>query len=249
MAALRDLVGYSDRLLQVGEFKDYCPNGLQVEGRGEVQRLVSGVTASRALIESAIEAGADALLVHHGYFWRGEDPAVVGMKRDRLARLLGHGVSLLVYHLPLDAHPTYGNNAGLAARLGLSVDDVLGEAGLLFYGTPAEPLPAAELRARIEQALGRAPTHVAGGPDPIRRIGWCTGAAQGMIEQAADAGLDAFVSGEISEPTTHVARERGLHYFAAGHHATERDGVRLLGEHLAACFDLAHRFIDIDNPA
>jgi dinuclear metal center YbgI/SA1388 family protein len=251
MIPLNELVQYCDQQLDAAAFRDYCPNGLQVEGRGEVGRLVSGVTASLALIEAAIEARADALLVHHGYFWKGEDARVTGMKRRRLQQLLRHDISLIAYHLPLDAHPALGNNAQLAQRLDLAVTDRVGEPGgpqLLFLGAPASPMTPDELGAHIEQRLGRRPQHIPGTAARITRLAWCTGAAQSWIEQAVAQGVDAFISGEISEPTVHVARECGVHYFAAGHHATERYGVQALGAHLAGQFGLEHRFIDIDNP-
>ena len=251
MITLKELVDYSDTLLCVEQFTDYCPNGLQVEGVATVGRLVSGVTASMALIEAAIEAGADALLVHHGYFWKGEDARVTGMKRQRLQRLLGAGISLLAYHLPLDAHPELGNNAQLARQLGFSQTGRFGNDGgmqLGHYGMPARPMSAADMAAHIQAALARAALHIPGRAESIQRVGWCTGAAQSYIEAAAELGLDAYISGEISEQTVHVARECGIHYFAAGHHATERFGVRTLGEHLAQHFGLQHQFFDIDNP-
>jgi len=252
MVALAELVRYADELLRVREFADYCPNGLQVEGRAQVRRVVSGVTASQVLIEAAVAAGADVLLVHHGYFWKGEDPRLVGMKGRRIGALFAAGISLLAYHLPLDAHPELGNNAQLARRLGLSIDGVVDDGSrmpLILRGQLPRAFTPAALADHIGDALGRAPVHVAGGPDRIRTVAWCTGAGQRFIDAAADAGVDAFISGEISEPTAHVARERGIHYFAAGHHATERDGVRALGERLAAEFGLEHRFVDLDNPA
>ncbi|MBI5461138.1 MAG: Nif3-like dinuclear metal center hexameric protein [Gammaproteobacteria bacterium] len=252
MATLNDLVSYTNGLLNIAAFQDYCPNGLQVEGRAQVHKLVSGVTASQALVEAAVAAGADALLVHHGYFWKGEDPCVTGMKRRRLAGLLAADISLLAYHLPLDAHAELGNNAQLGVVLGLSPEawfaDGRGPA-IACHATLPEAVSATAFAARIAAALGRPPQFIPGGDHPIRRIGWCTGAAQGYIEAAAALGLDAFVSGEISEPTVHVARECGIHYFAAGHHATERYGVQALGAHLAQRFGLEHRFLDIENPA
>lgn len=251
MIPLKELVQYCDQYLDAASFRDYCPNGLQVEGRGEVRRLVSGVTASQALIEAAIEAGADILLVHHGYFWKGEDARITGMKRRRLQRLLQQDLSLVAYHLPLDAHQALGNNAQLARQLDLAVTDRVGAAGeppLLWLGSPGTPMTAEALGAHIERRLGRRPQHIPGAAARIERLAWCTGAAQGYIEQAVAQGVDAFISGEISEPTVHVARECGIHYFAAGHHATERYGVQALGAHLAERFGLEHRFIDIDNP-
>ena len=253
MVALAELVAYCDRLLEVERFRDYAPNGLQVEGRAEVRRLVSGVSASLALVEAAIERGADVLLVHHGWFWRGEDRRVTGMRRRRLARLLEAGISLVAYHLPLDAHPELGNNAGLARRLGLVVEGRFGpapgEPEIGMRGRLPEPEAPKAFAARIRTALGRDPVHVPGGPATIRTVAWCSGAAQGWIEAAAALGVDAYLSGELSEPTVHVARECGIHYFAAGHHATEREGARLLGEHLAERFGLAHEFVEIDSPA
>jgi len=252
MVRLNELVTWSNNLLQVDDYQDYCPNGLQVEGRGEVRRLVSGVTASLALIEAAVAHGADVLLVHHGWFWSGEEVRVVGMKQRRLKALLANDISLLAYHLPLDGHAELGNNTRLGQVLGLSVEGRFGKGpggGIACYGALPRALPGAELAAHIGRCLGRAPLHVSGGERPLRRIGWCSGAAQGWIEQAAALGLDGFISGEVSEQTVHVARELGIDYFAAGHHATERYGVQSLGDHLARKFAIDHEFIDIDNPA
>ena len=246
-----ELVRYCDDLLQAGNFRDYCPNGLQVEGRESVARIVSGVTASQALLEAAVEQQADLLLVHHGYFWKGEDACITGMKRRRLKTLLDHDISLLAYHLPLDAHPTLGNNACLAQRFGLDIQGWFGDGQgpeLACETTLEQPVPAARLGTQIGLALGREAQHIDAGPAQVRRIGWCSGAAQGYLEAAARRGLDAFISGEISEPTVHIAREYGIHYFAAGHHASERYGVQALGEHLAAHFRIEHFFVDIDNP-
>jgi len=249
MVNLDTLVTYLDDMLEVDRFADYCPNGLQVEGRPSVRRLVSGVTASLALLEAASASNADAVLVHHGYFWRGEEARVVGMKRQRLQHLLGKQMSLLAYHLPLDAHPVYGNNAQLAERLGFVIEGLFaGDPAIGMYGHLAEPMPAAALTQQIDRVLQRPPLHIDGAARVIHSIAWCTGAAQGYIEQAIKLGVDAYLSGEISEQTVHVAREAGIHYFAAGHHATERYGVQALGEHLAAHFGLEHEFIEIPNP-
>jgi len=251
MVTLKALVDFTDGLLSPDSYSDYCPNGLQVEGRPEIGTVVSGVTASLALIDAALGAGADALLVHHGYFWKGEDARITGMKRRRLERLLGSGVSLLAYHLPLDAHPELGNNIQLGRQLGFTALGSFGNDAALQLGRYAqleEPLTGTALAAHLQACLGRAPQHVAGADGPIRTVGWCTGAAQSYIDAAVAQGLDAFISGEISEQTVHVARECGIHYFAAGHHATERYGVRALGERLAGQFGISHRFIDIDNP-
>ena len=249
---LNALVAALDDLLQPARFSDYCPNGLQVQGRGEVSHLVSGVTASEALIDAAIADGADALLVHHGYFWKGEDPVLTGMKRRRIGKLIGHDLSLLAYHLPLDAHPELGNNAQLASLLGLHREGPLFPADARAVGDVGRlevALPPEALVARIAERLGRSPLHVPGGPAMIRRVAWCTGGAQGFIEQAIAMGADAYLSGEISEQTAHAAREGGIHYLALGHHASERYGARAVGEWVAARFGLTHRFIDIDNPA
>lgn len=251
MVSLQELTQYADGLLNAADFADYCPNGLQVEGRAEVRRLVAGVTASQALVDAAAAAGADALLVHHGYFWKGEPQPLVGMKRRRIQALLDAGMSLLAYHLPLDAHPELGNNVQLGARLGIAVHGHCGPPplSLVAHGRLQQPTAPADLARRIERTLGRAPLHIDGGPAAIRSVGWCTGAAQGFIEHAAALGLDAYISGEVSEQTVHVAREAGIHYFAAGHHATERYGAEALGRHLAERFGLEFQFIDIDNPA
>ncbi|MDT7834575.1 Nif3-like dinuclear metal center hexameric protein [Aquabacterium sp. OR-4] len=237
-------------LLGVDRFKDYGPNGLQVEGRATVRRLVSGVTASLAFIEAAIADGADALLVHHGLFWRGQDGRVTGWMRQRLGRLLAADVSLYAYHLPLDAHAQLGNNAQLGARLGLVADAQFGEQALGFIGpAPEGTADAAALAARVAVALGRTPVLLPGDGRPLRRVAWCTGGAQGYFEAAIAAGADAFITGELSEPQAHIARETGAAFLACGHHATERYGVQAVGEHLAREFGIAHRFIEIDNPA
>lgn len=249
MVQPQEIASYCDGLLDATAFDDYCPNGLQVEGTRPVHRLVTGVTASLALIEVAAEWDADAILVHHGYFWKGESPVITGMKGARIRALLSRGMSLLAYHLPLDAHEALGNNALLYRKLRLTNATLVPpSSGLMWKAELADPMTACELSQRIEGALGRVPLHIPGGPLYIRRLGWCTGGAQSYIDQAADAGLHAFISGEISEPTVHVARERGIHYFAAGHHATERYGVQALGDHLGEHFGIETRFIDIDNP-
>lgn len=234
-------------LLQPERFRDYCPNGLQVEGAQEVSRLVSGVTASQALLDAAISAGADSILVHHGYFWKGEDQAVVGMKRRRLATLLAANINLFSYHLPLDAHPELGNNAQLAEVLDFDVKSVVGDPALVFVGTCA-PRSHQDMLLHLEQRLQRKPLGIAGRSEQIERVAWCTGAAQGFIETALLAGADAFITGEVSEQTFHFARETGMHFFSAGHHATERYGVQAVGEKLARQFGIEHQFIDIDNP-
>lgn len=249
MANTADIERYLSDTLAVDGFKDYGPNGLQVEGRAQVQRLVTGVTASLAFIEAALDAGADALLVHHGLFWRGQDGRLTGWLRRRLAPLFAADANLFAYHLPLDAHPEWGNNAGLGRQLGWQADRRFGEQQLGFSAALAQALDAAALPALVQQRLGRAVTFCPGDGRPVRRVAWCTGGAQGYFEAAVAAGADAFVTGEISEPQWHLARETGVAFVAAGHHATERYGVQLLGAHLAERFGLEHRFIDLDNPA
>jgi dinuclear metal center YbgI/SA1388 family protein len=235
-------------LLNPDAFRDYGPNGLQVEGRREVRRLVSGVTASLAFIDAAIDAGADALLVHHGLFWRGQDGRVTGWMKQRLARLLASDVSLFAYHLPLDAQAEFGNNAQFGARLGLVADARFGDQDLGFVG-PAADAALDALAARAAAALQRAPTVVPGDGRPLHRVAWCTGGAQGYFEAAVAAGADVFLTGEISEPQAHLARETGVAFLACGHHATERYGAPAVGAEVARMLGLDHRFIEIDNPA
>lgn len=238
-----------DDLLEAARFKDYCPNGLQVEGASEVRKVVCGVTASQALIEAAVERGAQALLVHHGWFWRGEDGRITGMKKTRMARLLAHDINLFAYHLPLDAHVELGNNAQLGRVLGLRATGVAGDQGLLWLGETAQPMQASVLAQQVGVVLGREALLVGDAMRTVRRVAWCTGGAQGYFDQAIAEGVDLYLSGEISEQTTHLARESGVPYIAAGHHATERYGVRALGAHLAAQCGLQVDFVDIDNPA
>lgn len=235
--------------LEPGRFQDYAPNGLQVEGKRDVRHVVTGVTASQAFIDQALAAGADLVLVHHGYFWKGEDQRIQGMKKRRLQALLAADVSLLAYHLPLDAHPELGNNRQLADVLGIANPAPLQpDGGLVWIGDLQREMSASEFSDQIGEQLSRRPLHVGNGPAGIRRVAWCTGAAQGFISQALEAGADAFISGEISEPTVHTARECGIHYFSAGHHATERYGVQAVGERLAQELGIEHTFIDVDNP-
>lgn len=245
---LIELVDYTGQWLQVDRYRDYCPNGLQVAGRDEVRTLVSGVSASMALLEAAAEAGADTILVHHGYFWKNEEPCVTGIKRARLKFLLDHDINLLAYHLPLDAHPELGNNAQLARLLGFELEGWFGEQSIAAYGKLSQAVTLEELAQRITQSLNREPLVIGAANAQIRRVAWCTGAAQDMLEQAVALGVDAFVTGEVSERTVHVAQETGVAFIAAGHHATERYGIQALGEHLARRFGISHRYIDIDNP-
>ena len=243
-----ELAQYLEELLAAPKFRDYCPNGLQVEGRGEVCRLVVGVTASQALLDQAVAWGADGILVHHGYFWRGEDGRITGMRKQRLATLLKHDINLFAYHLPLDAHPEFGNNAQLARRLGWRGEGRFGDQDMAWIGRPEVPLTVAELVARVESSLGRGALLI-GEPDRlVRRIGWCSGGAQGYFDQAIALGVDAYVSGEISEQTVHLARESGVAYVACGHHASERYGVQAMGGHLGERFGLEWTFVDVANP-
>ncbi len=235
-------------LLRPEGFKDYGPNGLQVEGRRELRHLVSGVTASLALIDAAIAAGADTLLVHHGLFWRGQDGRLTGWLRQRVARLMAHDINLFAYHLPLDAQAQYGNNAQFGLRLGLLADARFGEQELGFIG-PSRSLALEEIARRAHRALQREPTLIAGDGRALRRVAWCTGGAQGYFEDAINAGADAFITGEISEPQAHLARETGVAFMACGHHASERFGAAAVAEYLAKRFGLSHQFIEIANPA
>jgi dinuclear metal center YbgI/SA1388 family protein len=235
-------------LLRPEAFKDYGPNGLQVEGRRELRCIVSGVTASLDFIDAAIAAGADTLLVHHGLFWRGQDGRLTGWLRQRVARLMAHDMNLFAYHLPLDAHAELGNNAQFGLQLGLVADARFGEQQLGFIGA-ACVLTARELAQRAGAALQREPVLVAGDGRVLRRVAWCTGGAQSYFEEAIAAGADAFITGEISEPQTHLARETGVAFIACGHHATERYGAPAVAAHVAAAMGLSHHFIEIDNPA
>jgi dinuclear metal center YbgI/SA1388 family protein len=251
MIPCNDLVTALAELLNVQDFDDYCPNGLQVEGRAEINKIIGGVTASQELVDMAVAQGADALLVHHGYFWKGEDPRVVGMKRARLKALLDAGINLLAYHLPLDAHPELGNNAQLAKLLGLKTMGSFGRGGgpdIGLFGEVEKSCSAEAFGQQLSKKLGRTPVHISGGGESIHTIAWCTGAAQGFLEQAAVLGVDAFISGEISEQTVHEARELGIHYYSAGHHATERGGVMALGAYIAGHYPVDFEFVDIENP-
>jgi len=255
------LTQFCDDYLSTSAFKDYAPNGLQIDGGRPIQRIVTGVTACEALIDAAIANNADAIMVHHGYFWKGEPATLTGMKGRRVRKLMQHGISMIGYHLPLDAHPISGNNAKLADMLGMTINGALYPTESHPVGNIATctPQSADDLIATITQALGRAPLHISAEYHTdasaqtsgrlIERVGICTGGAQDMIEQAASMGCDAFISGEISERTTHSARELGIDYFACGHHATERGGIQALGEIVAQKFGLPVTFIDIENPA
>jgi dinuclear metal center YbgI/SA1388 family protein len=245
---LLELIDYTGQLLQVDRYRDYCPNGLQIEGAPEVSSVVSGVTASMALLERAAELGAQVVLVHHGYFWKGEDSRIAGYRRARIKFLLERDISLMAYHLPLDAHPELGNNAQLGGILGLSVDGWTGEQNLIAHGKAGEKTTLETFSLKLAKALGRQPLVVGEPSRTVSRVAWCTGAAQDGLEKAVELGVDLFITGEVSERTVHVARETGVAFIAAGHHATERYGVKALGEHLSARFGLDHHFIDVDNP-
>lgn len=252
MIMLSEITDYCNRLLAADTFNDYCPNGLQVQGADSIHRIVTGVTASLALIEAAVRKDAQLILVHHGYFWKGESPVLTGMKYRRLHALISKNIGLLAYHLPLDAHPEYGNNAQIGRHLqltGVSQMCADGIEGLFWHGELVQPATTDSLAEKLTSVFARAPLAIGAADKKIRRLAWCSGGAQHLIDKAADLGCDAFISGEISEQTTHIARERDIVYFAAGHHATERFGVQSLGAHLADKFSVDVEFIDIDNPA
>ncbi|MCB1984551.1 MAG: Nif3-like dinuclear metal center hexameric protein [Burkholderiales bacterium] len=243
-----ELENYLNQLLDITRFQDYCPNGLQVEGREAIHKIVTGVTASLQLLGAAAANNADAVLVHHGYFWRGEDARITGMKSRRIATLINSNINLFAYHLPLDIHMELGNNAQLAKRLGFIETGRFGEQDIAVRGKLTESLSLNALGEKISLALSRKPLIIGNPEQSIRQIAWCTGAAQGYFDAAIAQGVDAYITGEISEQTVHAARESGVAFIAAGHHATERYGVQALGEHLAQKFGIQHQFIDIDNP-
>jgi dinuclear metal center YbgI/SA1388 family protein len=245
---LSELRDYNASLLQTNLFRDYCPNGVQVEGRAEVLRIATGVTASQQVLEESIAWGADAILVHHGYFWRNEEATIVGIKKKRIAQLLRNDVSLLAYHLPLDAHAELGNNAQLGKLLGLTEQGRFGEQNIGWIGTLTKSLVLAQLASQIELVLRRTPQVIGESAKSIRKMAWCSGGAQGYFEAAIAQGADAYLTGEVSEQNFHLANETGVAFIAAGHHATERFGIQALGEHLARQFGLEHRFFDQDNP-
>lgn len=239
---------YLNKVLETARFKDYCPNGLQVEGRRKVNKLATGVTASRAFLEAALDWGADAVLVHHGYFWRNEAPQITGRKYERLKLLLANDLNLFAYHLPLDDHPELGNNAQLGAKMGWIGDTRFGENDIGWMATLPMPVSLAHFTAEVEETLGRTPLVFGDQDRELRRVAWCTGAAQGYFDAAIEAGADVDPTGEVSEPNMHAAMESGVAFLAAGHHATERFGVQAVGVHLSESFDIEHLFIDIHNP-
>lgn len=237
-----------DELLDCGRFNDYCPNGLQVEGRPQIRRVLCGVTASQALVDAAIACDADAIIVHHGWFWRGEDVRLTGWRRQRMARLLAHDINLFGFHLPLDAHPELGNNAQLAKVLGWQIDECCAAQPLVMLGQLPHAETAGVVARSVAARLAREPLLVGDPSRKVQRVGWCTGGAQGYFEQAINAGVDLFLSGEISEQTTHLARETGVPFIAAGHHATERYGIRALAAWLEREAGVEASFLDLDNP-
>ena len=246
------LLATFDALLEPERFKDFGPNGLQVEGKTDIHKIVSGVTASLALIEAAVAANADAIFVHHGLFWRGQSGVVTGWMKQRLALLFKHNINLYAYHLPLDAHPALGNNAQLGLQLGLTATSRFGDQNLGFLGTKTDGgsfQSAMVLSEHVKNVLNRPVTLINNAQAAITNIAWCSGGAQGYFEAAIAAGADAFITGEISEPQAHYAREMNVAYIACGHHASERYGAPAVAAHVAAQYGLAHEFIDIDNPA
>ena len=241
-----ELESYLKTFLNIDAYKDYAPNGIQVEGKNEIQKIVTGVTACQALIDAAIELKADAILVHHGYFWKSEPEVITGFKQKRIKGLLMNDMSLFAYHLPLDGHEELGNNAQLGKLWQLQ--DITPEPGLVRLGELKQALSINEFVDQVSDTLDRKALHLPGGPEMVKTVAWCSGGAQGYINQAIEWNADVYISGEVSEQTTHLAKECGIHYLAAGHHATERLGVKALGEHLEACFDLECIFVDITNP-
>ncbi len=245
---LHELDNYIASLLETGRFRDYCPNGIQVQGRAEIRRIASAVTASQQVLEAASAWGADAILVHHGYFWRNEDASISGIKKRRIAHLLQHDISLLAYHLPLDAHDELGNNAQLGRVLGFVDLGRFGDQDIAFHGELAQAQTLGGLAQHIGQQLQRAPQVIGSAQRSVTRIAWCSGAAQGYFEAAIALGVDAFLTGEISEQNVHVAEETGVAFISAGHHATERYGINALGAHVADRYNLEHRFFDQNVP-
>lgn len=243
-----ELREYLNVFLEADRYRDYCPNGLQVEGRPEIGRVVCGVTASQALLDEAVRRRADAVIVHHGWFWRNDHACVTGIRKTRLATLLRQDISLFAYHLPLDAHPEVGNNAELARRMGWQVEGRFAEQDLGCLGRPDGGQSAADIAGALERLLGRTPLLVGPGDRRVTRLAWCSGGAQGWFEQAIAAGADCYVSGEISEQTVHIARETGVPFIAAGHHATERYGIMALAGHLQDRFGIDCEFVELDNP-
>lgn len=250
----RQLAEWLDDALQTQRFKDYSPNGLQVEGRDTIGHIITGVTASQALLDAAVQHNADAVMVHHGWFWKNENPVLRGAKRQRIATALRHDLNIFGFHLPLDAHPVWGNNAQLALRLGFEPDRNedgspvnFGPSDLIWRGS-CQPCSLEELGGRVAAALGRPPLVLGKADKPIRTVAWCSGGAQGMMEAAIDSGVDVYITGEASEQNFHMAHESDTAFIAAGHHATERYGIQALGEAVAQEFGVRVDFLDLDNP-
>ncbi|GKT12476.1 MAG: hypothetical protein ISEC1_P1454 [Thiomicrorhabdus sp.] len=241
-----ELVNYLNELLKIDEYNDYAPNGLQVEGCDEIKIIVTGVTACNELINEAIKLNAHAIIVHHGFFWKSEPQEIVGFKQKRIKNLLVNDINLLGYHLPLDGHSELGNNAELARLWQLK--DITPDSGLVRLGHLSEPIKIDEFITRVTTTLGRKPLHLKGGPEFVKTVSWCSGGAQNYIDKAVKFGADVYISGEVSEQTMHLAKECGIHYLSAGHHATEKWGIKALGEHLSAKFKLQCHFVDIPNP-
>ncbi|WAJ69080.1 Nif3-like dinuclear metal center hexameric protein [Catenovulum adriaticum] len=247
-----ELETYLNQLLKPEKIRDFCPNGLQIQGTEHINKIVTGVTATQLLIDQAIEKKVDALFVHHGFFWKNENPVIKGMKQKRIKALLAHDINLYAYHLPLDIHPSLGNNAQLAKLLDIEVTaglDINNPTSVAMQGKLHQSMSLSAFSQLLEQKLERKPLVEAGGDFEIKTVAWCTGGGQSFIEQAAAQNIDLFITGEVSEQTIHTAREMGIHFIAAGHHATERYGAKAVGEHLASQFDFDVEFIDIDNPA
>ncbi|MGJ8681480.1 Nif3-like dinuclear metal center hexameric protein [Paraglaciecola sp.] len=246
------LLTFFDQLLSPNKIKDYCPNGLQIEGKQHISKLICGVSATQELIDHAVAVEADAIFVHHGYFWKGENPCLTGMKKKRIQTLLAHDINLFAYHLPLDIHPELGNNAQLAQLLGITNIKPLEDSNpnsVVMQGEFENPIQAEDLVQKITNKLNRAPLHEVSNKPEIKTVAWCTGGGQGYIEQAASLNIDAFITGEVSEQTIHVAREMNIHFYAAGHHATERYGAKAIAEHVKQHLNIESSFVDIDNPA
>ncbi len=249
MAVLREILAYTNQLLDISSFNDYCPNGLQVEGVSDVQKIITGVTASQALLQQAVDQQANVVLVHHGFFWRGEEVTIVGLKKQKIALLVENDISLVAYHLPLDAHTKLGNNAQLAKQLGLSIEGRFGVAPSVgMHGSLLTKRNGQELADHIAHTLGRTPLWVGEADKSISSVAWCTGAAQNYFGEIISLGVDAYITGEVSEQNYHMALETGINFYAAGHHATERYGVQALGQHLAEAFMVEHQYIELPNP-
>lgn len=242
-----ELLAHLDELLQPGYFSDYGPNGLQVEGAPEIQKIITGVSICEPLIDAAIAKNAETILVHHGMFWKLEGPRVVGIKKSRLAKLLSHNINLIGYHLPLDAQLEFGNNAQIAKLLNIKIDHTYTKDELLFVGHLEKPMNGKAFEEKIATAFSRKPLYIPAEKE-IQIVGWCSGGGADYIHRAIECGVDAFITGEVYERTVPVARESNIHLYGAGHHATERYGIKALGEHLSHHFSISVEFIDIDNP-